>query len=153
MSEENRKMEVEVKLDRSAELEEKQREIDAVREENASLRGDLEIIADKEFKARCEKYGLSGLDPTDPDDIKTLIYEEMKYKSPENLGNNTATLDANQLYGGLSETDKQRIRDALPDNFEHQKTIELEANSEYELINELEKRANNNDKTAKIILA
>lgn len=149
-----KEMEIKVEVDRSAELEEKQREIDAIREENATLKADLEIIAEKEWKAKCEKYGLSGLDPSNQDDVKTLIYEEMKHKTPEKISYNTATLDYNQISGGLTELDRQRIKDALPTHFENQKTLELEANSEFELINELERRANNNnDKTAKVILA
>jgi len=118
----------------------------ALLEENSQLKSDLSLIAEKQFKERCDRYGLEGLNACDPADIEKLKNAELRHSS-------TATLDYNQISGGLSETDKQRIRDALPDNFSEQKTLELEANSEYALINELEKRADKGDKTAKLVLA
>lgn len=161
MSDENRKMEIQVEVNRSEEINQLQEEkarLEIEKQEQANriseLEGDLSIIADKEFKARCEKYGLSGLDPTNQEDIKKLVFEEMKYKKADTTLYDPALLGNEN---NLSESDRQIVRDALdsviPTNFEHQRTLELQANSEFELINELQNRADKGDKEAKVVLA
>jgi len=82
-----------------------------------------------------------------------LIFEEMKHKTsnteydPALLGNEN----------NLTETErnfvKDALRDVLPSNFNNQRTLELSANSEFELVNELQKRCDAGDKEAKVIMA
>lgn len=94
--------------------------------------GTLAIISEKEFRAKASRLGLSGLDPTNEADIQKLRDFELSRS-------NTALL--NQFQTGNNDLEFSND------------TEQLSANSEYDLVVELEKRANNNDLSAKKILA
>jgi len=84
----NKKMDVTVTVDRSFELEALREEKDAKIDE---LESALEIIADKEFKAKCKKYGL--------DPANTSV-EELKAKQEEG---STAPLNNYQINDSQNE--------------------------------------------------
>lgn len=79
---ENRKMDITVQVDRSAELEDKQREIENLKTEKEQLESALETIAEKALKEKCEKYNI----PEDlPDEEKILKVKEAEINGSKNL--------------------------------------------------------------------
>lgn len=137
----NRVMDVNVSVQRSEEISQLYEELAKVKSEKENIKFEKEdieskfaIVAEKEFKAKAEKLGLKGLDPSNPNDIEKL-------KDAEQSRASTAYLSREQL--GLTNENNDLSR---------QQTSELEADSTYELINELEKRSNSNDVEAKKLL-
>jgi hypothetical protein len=110
---------------------EKDIEINNLKSEKEMLESTLSTIAEKELSAKCSKY---NIDQNLPESQKI---ELVKQKALER--SNTATLNSFQT--GIEAENLNRD------------TENLEANNAYELIVELEKRASNNDLTAKKLLA
>lgn len=93
----------------------------------------LETIASKEMSAKCQKY---SIDENLPQEKKIELIKEAQLN--RSIGN---TAPLNQFQTGIEAENLNRD------------TENLEANNAYELIVELEKRASNNDLTAKKLLA
>jgi hypothetical protein len=108
MSEEKKKeIEVEVKVDRSAELDALNQEVATLRmqleneqQEKANLESQLEIIAEKELNAKSQRY---GIDPNLSDSEKI---KQIKEHEEKEFGGNSAP-----LYGQQTEVKVRNDRE------------------------------------------
>lgn len=122
---ENKKMDIRVEIDPDY-IESKNTEIQNLRDENEQLKSDLTIIAEKEFNAKCKKFGLDPAN-TSPEDLRAKQEE-----------GSTAPLNANQIYNSNSEEGFQSIEGGIL-------TLSEQAKSDPEIKKML-------DKTAKRVL-
>jgi chromosome segregation ATPase len=108
---------IRVEIDNSKQLEalreEYRQQIENLKSENETLKEDLNLIAQKEFKAKCEKYGLNP-ETTSIEELKTTIESSIP-KPPS--GGETARFDQSQIEGKTiqpkEEIDKN-LRDKYP---------------------------------------
>jgi hypothetical protein len=131
-------MEISVEVSRSAELEEKQREID-------DLRADLAVIAEKQLRTKVSEYGID-------DNLSTEEQiEQVKEIELRNAHEADRSRSARALYGNmtvLTEQEKEDLKRFLPSVFKGVPTEQLQADNELDLVNELERRAKSGDAVA-----